>query len=141
MVTYASSVSAELPKKMQFDKNKKKLPTPYWLFCEWAKNNLRGDWASTTIAGGGAVAVESQSDIALIQSTFGASTQSKKHRLEIRPSSVDTATQSMPVLRSHWVTCCRCLTRPLNSLPTVAGHSRARSVYGRVRLTKFYPQL
>lgn len=39
-VTYTSAVSASLPKTMQFDKNKKKLPTPYGLFCEWAKNNL-----------------------------------------------------------------------------------------------------
>lgn len=76
---YTSAVSASLPKKMQFDKNKKKLPTPYGLFCEWAKDNLSGEWASTTIAGVGfAVAVESQSDSALIRSTFGASAQPKR---------------------------------------------------------------
>lgn len=64
---------------MQFDKNNKKLPTPYGLFCEWAKNNLSGEWASTTIAGVGfAVAVERQSDSALIASTFGAQAQPKK---------------------------------------------------------------
>ncbi|MEL7965813.1 hypothetical protein AAG587_05535 [Vreelandella neptunia] len=75
-VTYTSAVSATLPKKMQFDKNKKKLPTPYGLFCEWAKNNLTGDWASTTISGVGfAISVESQDDSALITSTFGASAQ------------------------------------------------------------------
>jgi hypothetical protein len=78
-VTYMSVVSGSLPKKMQFDKNNKKLPTPYGLFCEWAKNNLSGDWASTTISGVGfAVAVDSQSDNALIQSTFGASVQPQK---------------------------------------------------------------
>ena len=75
-VTYTSAVSGRLPKKMQFDKNKKKLPTPYGLFCEWAKNNLTGDWASTTITGVGfAVSVESQADSALILNTFGASSQ------------------------------------------------------------------
>lgn len=77
--TCTSVVSASLPKKIQFDKNKKKLPTPYGLFFEWAKNNLAGNWASTTISGGGfAMAVESQSDSALIRSTFGASAQPKK---------------------------------------------------------------
>lgn len=78
-VVYTSAVSASLPKSMQFDKNNKKLPTPYGLFCEWAKSNLSGEWASTTIAGVGfAVAVERQSDSALIASTFGAQAQPKK---------------------------------------------------------------
>lgn len=70
--TFTSAVSAALPKHLQFDKNRKKLPTPYGLFIEWARGNLTGDWASTSIKGVGfAVSVETQTDIQLITITFG----------------------------------------------------------------------
>jgi hypothetical protein len=70
--TFTASVSATLPIQMQFDKNKKKIPTPYGLFVMWANANLTGDWASTIIKGVGfAISVESENDIQLISNTFG----------------------------------------------------------------------
>lgn len=70
--TFTTAVSATLPKQMQFDKNNKKLPTPYGLFIEWSKAYLTGDWASTRIKGlGFAISVDSQIDIQLISKTFG----------------------------------------------------------------------
>ena len=78
-VTFTSSVSARLPSKLQFDKKKNKLPTPYALFLEWANSNLSDDWASTTISGVGfAIAVDSRTDAQLIQATFGTSGSFKK---------------------------------------------------------------
>jgi len=51
-VGFLAAVSAALPKGPHFDKNNKKLPTPYGLFKEWASKSLNGDWASTKIKGG-----------------------------------------------------------------------------------------
>lgn len=71
-ITFTAAVSSQLPKELQFDKKKNKLPTPYGLFTEWAKKNLTDDWSSITISGVGfAIAVESQADINLIKNKFG----------------------------------------------------------------------
>lgn len=78
-IVFAAKVSAALPKQLQFDKNGKKLPTPYGLFVEWAGVHLTGDWSSTSINGVGfAVSVESQTDAQLIETTFGTIGVSKK---------------------------------------------------------------
>ena len=68
---YTAAVSASLPNGPNFDKNKKKLPTPYGLFKEWASASLSGDWASTNFKGGFIVCVESQADSQLISKQFG----------------------------------------------------------------------
>ncbi|WP_157725044.1 hypothetical protein [Vogesella sp. LIG4] len=71
-ITFTAKVSAGLPKQLQFDKNGKKLPTPYGLFVEWAEASLTGDWSSTSIRGGGfAVSVELQTDAQIVMTTFG----------------------------------------------------------------------
>ena len=70
-LVFCAAVSASLPPAAQFDRNKKKLPSPYGLFNEWAKNSLKGDWSSTKVAGGFCVAVSAKQDAILIQETFG----------------------------------------------------------------------
>ena len=42
-------VSTAVPKMRIFDKQNKKLPTPYKLFLEWLKTNLNGDWTATIL--------------------------------------------------------------------------------------------
>jgi len=67
---FAAVVSATLPKGPHFDKNKKKLPTPYTLFKEWCDKTLKDDWSSQKFKGGFIVCVSSQNDAKLIQSAF-----------------------------------------------------------------------
>ncbi|WP_153066247.1 MULTISPECIES: hypothetical protein [Xanthomonas] len=69
--TFCAAVSASLPPAAQFDKNGKKLPSPYGLFNEWAKSNLTGDWSSSKVSGGFYLAVSERKDATLIQSKFG----------------------------------------------------------------------
>lgn len=68
---FGASVSANLPSAAQFDKKNRKLPSPYGLFNEWAKNNLKGEWSATKVPGGFYIAVSQQQDVDLIKSTFG----------------------------------------------------------------------
>jgi len=68
---YVAAVSSALPKGLHFDRNKKKLPTPYGLFQEWAAKSLSGDWASTKVPGGFIICVESQADASTITRGFG----------------------------------------------------------------------
>ncbi|BET26696.1 hypothetical protein EV673_0185 [Limnobacter thiooxidans] len=68
---FTAAVSATLPGGPHFDKMKKKLPTPYGLFQEWANNNLQGDWASTKMKGYFAIGVADATDVALLVNQFG----------------------------------------------------------------------
>lgn len=54
-----------------FDKNHKKLPSPYGLFQEWASSNLKGDWASVKIPPGFIISVVEASDVERIKRKFG----------------------------------------------------------------------
>lgn len=53
------------------DRNGKKLPTPYGLFEQWARNNLNGNWSTMKIRGGFYVAVSDLNDCQLISNRFG----------------------------------------------------------------------
>ena len=70
-VGFLSAVSASLPKGPHFDKNNKKLPTPYGLFKEWATKSLNADWASTKVPGGFIICVSSKDDAICITKNFG----------------------------------------------------------------------
>lgn len=70
-ICLGAAVSAKLPKGPLFDKNKKKLPTPYGLFQEWLAVSLTGDWTTTKVPGGFAVCVANSADAAIISKTFG----------------------------------------------------------------------
>ena len=69
-VAFAAAVSASLPKRVELDKNGKKLPTPYGLFCDWCKAYLSGDWATTKVNGGFLVYVATKEDAESIQTEF-----------------------------------------------------------------------
>lgn len=69
-VGFVAFVSATLPQGASFDKNKKKLPTPYKLFKEWCNKTLKDDWSSQRLKGGFIVCVSSQNDAELICSAF-----------------------------------------------------------------------
>ena len=69
-IGFAAAVSATLPKGPHFDKNKKKLPTPYALFKEWCDQSLTNEWSSQKFKGGFIVCVSSQNDAQLIQLAF-----------------------------------------------------------------------
>jgi len=69
-VGFSAAVSATLPKCLHFDKNKKKLPTPYALFKEWCDKTLQDDWSSQKFKGGFIVCVSSQNNAKLIQLAF-----------------------------------------------------------------------
>ena len=69
---FAAQVSKVLPKQVpKFDRNSKRLPTPYGLFQEWLTTALQGDWAATSVSGGFIVCVSSPQDEQLIRRTFG----------------------------------------------------------------------
>lgn len=63
---------------MQFDNNKKKLPTPYGLFVEWANANLTGDWSAMKVTGGFYISVSEKQDAGVIKNKFGTTPQAKK---------------------------------------------------------------
>jgi len=67
---FAAAVSGSLPKELELDKNGKKLPTPYGLFCGWCKAYLSGDWAATKVKGGFLVCVVTKEDADSIQEEF-----------------------------------------------------------------------
>lgn len=70
---FSALVSASLPKGLVFDRNKKKLPTPYGLFQEWLSANLTGDWTSMKVTGGFVVYVATTNDNDLITRKFAIS--------------------------------------------------------------------
>ncbi|MDX4955303.1 hypothetical protein SGN30_17945 [Delftia acidovorans] len=76
--TFGAIVSASLPNGLIFDKRKKKLPTPYGLFVEWASANLTGDWAAMKVRGSFCISVSQQSDAKIISNKFGVTSQAKK---------------------------------------------------------------
>jgi hypothetical protein len=67
---FASSVSSRLPHGPHFDKNGKKLPTPYALFQEWLSINITGDYSTTQIKRGFLVSVINLKDAELLKNTF-----------------------------------------------------------------------
>ena len=70
-VAFIAAVSPGLPPHVQVDKTEVKLPTPYGLFTDWARQNLQDDWASTKVSGGFAISIISEPDAKRIAETFG----------------------------------------------------------------------
>ena len=77
-IGFAAAISAQLPKGSVFDKNKRRLPTPYGLFIEWCNAYLAGEWAITKVPGGFIVCVQSPADAQMIISEFKAIGAPKK---------------------------------------------------------------
>jgi hypothetical protein len=75
---YVAHVSSKLPKGPHFDRNKKKLPTPYGLFQEWAKQSLKGDWSGITHLGGFTVRIADPADQTIILNSWPAMGPAKK---------------------------------------------------------------
>jgi hypothetical protein len=69
-IAFAARASARLPKGIDFDKNRKKLPTPCGLFNEWCAANLAEDWSITKISGGFIVCVTAKKDVKKIKDEF-----------------------------------------------------------------------
>ncbi len=69
-ICFIAPVSASLPKGVELDKNGRKLPTPYGLFCEWCGAYLAGDWSATKVKGGFLVCVTTKEDVKAIQDQF-----------------------------------------------------------------------
>lgn len=63
-------ISASLPKGVELDKNGRKLPTPYGLFCEWCSAYLAGEWSATKVKGGFLICVSTEADAKAIQEEF-----------------------------------------------------------------------
>lgn len=77
-VAFVAAVSATLPKRLELDKNGRKLPTPYGLFCDWCKAYLSGDWATTKVSGGFLICVAAKEDAKSIQDEFKIVGQAKR---------------------------------------------------------------
>lgn len=69
-------VSSRLPPALTFDKDGKKLPTPYKLFCEWLDASLVGNWSTVAVPQGFVVGVVDEVDKAKILAAYGPA----KHR-------------------------------------------------------------
>jgi hypothetical protein len=69
-IAFAAPVSSSLPKGMEFDKNGRKLPTPYSLFSEWCASYLSGDWAIIKVPKGFIVCVADNNDAKTIRDEF-----------------------------------------------------------------------
>lgn len=69
-IGFAAPVSSRLPSRLVFDKNGRKLPTPYALFVEWCSAYLTGDWAVTKVPKGLILCVAGESDAKAIQAEF-----------------------------------------------------------------------
>jgi len=65
-----STVSSTLPKKLAFDIDGKRLPTPYSLFKQWAKKKLKNDWSSIKVQGGFIICISDKSDENIINMNF-----------------------------------------------------------------------
>lgn len=76
-VCFMAPISASLPKGVQLDKNGRKLPTPYGLFCEWCAAYLAGDWSATKIKSGFLVCVVTKEDAKTLQDEFKITGQAK----------------------------------------------------------------
>lgn len=75
---FTAIVSASLPNGPHFDKNSKKLPTPYGLLQEWLKAKLAGDWTSQTAKGVVMVRIATSQDVATLKARFPAVGAAKK---------------------------------------------------------------
>jgi len=64
-------VSSRLPAALTFDKDGKKLPTPYKLFCEWLDSSLVGVWSTVAVPQGFIVGVTDNADKATIVAGYG----------------------------------------------------------------------
>jgi len=69
-IAFTAVVSTRLPKGLSFDKNGRKLPTPYGLFCEWCAAYLTGDWTTTKVKSGIVVCVATNKDEEIIKEEF-----------------------------------------------------------------------
>ena len=66
---FVAGCSSKLPQAL-FDKDKKKLPSPYGLFQEWLSKNITGDYTLSKINGGFAVCAASKQDRSVIENRF-----------------------------------------------------------------------
>ena len=64
-------VSSRLPAALTFDKEGKKLPTPYKLFCEWLESSLVGTWSTVALPQGFVIGITDDADKASILATYG----------------------------------------------------------------------
>lgn len=69
-IAFAATISARLPPGIDFDKNGRRLPTPYSLFIEWCSAYLSGDWAITKVKNGFIICVAVKGDGKAIQDEF-----------------------------------------------------------------------
>lgn len=69
---FCSIVYSALASGPHFDRIGKRFPSPYGLFQEWMKKNLKGTWSTTKVKGAFCAATEDDEDARLIVSTFGA---------------------------------------------------------------------
>jgi hypothetical protein len=67
----AAVVSSRLPPALMFDKNGKKLPTPYKLFCEWLDATLVGTWSTIAVPMGFVIGVTGAVDKTRILAAYG----------------------------------------------------------------------
>ena len=72
-ICFSVTMKQNLPKGApKFDKNGKKLPSPYTLFCDWMKANLKHDWCASKQNGHTLIRVADPSDAQLLANVFGA---------------------------------------------------------------------
>lgn len=64
-------VSTRLPPDLLFDKDGKKLPTPYKLFCEWLEATLVGTWSTVAVPQGFVVGIADEGDKTKLLSAYG----------------------------------------------------------------------
>jgi hypothetical protein len=64
-------VSTRLPPALMFDREGKKLPTPYKLFCEWLDATLLGTWSTVAVPEGFVVGITDDGDKMKIVSAYG----------------------------------------------------------------------
>lgn len=67
---FSGSLPKAIPNGQHFDKNRKKLPTAYGLFLEWASITLKGDWSSIKDGRAFMLRVKDVSDASIIKATF-----------------------------------------------------------------------
>jgi hypothetical protein len=67
----AAVVSTRLPPALMFDKNGKKLPTPYKLFCEWLDTTLVSTWSTIAVPTGFVIGVIDAKDETTILAAYG----------------------------------------------------------------------
>jgi hypothetical protein len=70
-VIFGAVVSSRLPPALAFDKNARKLPTPYKLFCEWLEASLTGQWSSLAVPNGFVIGIVDETDKRVVLGAYG----------------------------------------------------------------------